>query len=405
MHRRARARRGERILAGIGARQLDQFRHRLGRNARPHDQEVGQRPQHGDRGEVLGRIVRQLGVERGRDGVAGDAVEADRVAVGRRMGDRVGADIAARAALVLDDELLAGELAQLLAGDAREHVGRTAGREGVDVAHRLVRPVVGGAGDARGQHRRGEGAAGEHQRAAAGDGVVHDGRARTLSWLFRADQPRLRHRTAKLCNQSRKDLRCRIVTTSVRPGRCRPAAISPAARPSTGWARPTLGLRHDGRRLPARRRRHPARWRCVEALADRADPDALRAPLRRDGGQQRRAVAQHLQVSRHVRAARLCAGRGRCARHRRQLRHARRLPQPARARRLPRHRRLDRGPDMERRPDRRHRHLLSRRGLRFPRQHRPSGGEGDRAAVRGVGHLGRQLLSGRPADQEAGAGL
>ena len=33
------------------------------------------------------------------------------------------------------------------------------------------------------------------------------------------------------------------------------------------------------------------------------------------------------------------------------------------------------------------------------------GGEGDRAPVRRVGHLGRQLLSRRPADQAAGAGL
>ena len=37
--------------------------------------------------------------------------------------------------------------------------------------------------------------------------------------------------------------------------------------------------------------------------------------------------------------------------------------------------------------------ISSRGGLRFPRQHRPQGGEGDRATVRGVGHLGRQLLS------------
>ena len=168
---------------------------------------------------------------------------------------------------------------------------------------------------------------------------------------------------------------------------------------------PDLRLRDDGRRLPARRRRHPARRRRRAALADRADPDALCPPLRAGGGQQHRAVAQQLQVPRHVRAARLCAGRGRCARHRRQLRHAQFLPQPARARRLPRHRRLDRGPAMERRADRRHRHLLSRRGLRLPRQHRPPGGEGDRAPVRGVGHLGRQLLSRRHADQAAGAGL
>src|SRR5881394_3499562 len=61
--------------------------------------------QHADRRKILLGIERQLGVERRRDGVAGDAVEADRVAVGRRLGDDVGADIAARPALVLDNEL------------------------------------------------------------------------------------------------------------------------------------------------------------------------------------------------------------------------------------------------------------------------------------------------------------
>ena len=63
-------------------------------------------------GEVLVHVERQLGVERRRDGLRGDGVEADRVAVGRRAGDGLGADIAGRAALVLDDELLAGELRQ-----------------------------------------------------------------------------------------------------------------------------------------------------------------------------------------------------------------------------------------------------------------------------------------------------
>ena len=143
-----------------------------------------------------------------------------------------------------------------------------------------------------------------------------------------------------------------------------------------------------------------------QALADRADPHslykALRAQARHD---RRRAVAQQLPLPRHVRAARLRRGRGRCARHRRVLRHARFLPIPARARRLQGDRRLDRGPAVERRRDRRHRHLLSRRRLRFPRQHRPQGSEGDRAAVRRVGHLDRQLLSRRHADQAAGAHL
>jgi hypothetical protein len=78
----------------------------------------------------------------------------------------------ARAALVVDDELLAGELRQLIADDSRQGVGRPARRKDVDVAHRLVRPVVGRAGDAGADHRGGQRAgrhhaAGEHERAAA----------------------------------------------------------------------------------------------------------------------------------------------------------------------------------------------------------------------------------------------
>ena len=125
-------------------RQRDDVLHRLGREIEPGHQHVGHRPQHGDAGEVLGGVERQPSVERRRDGVRGDGVQPDGVAVGRRLGDRVGADIAARTGAILDDELLAGHLGQLARDDARERVGRPAGREDHDVAHRLVGPVVGG---------------------------------------------------------------------------------------------------------------------------------------------------------------------------------------------------------------------------------------------------------------------
>ena len=99
------------------------------------------------------RVERQLGVERRRDGVAGDAAQAQRVAVGRRLGERVHADIAAGAALVLDDPLLAGEFGHLGAEHARQRVGRAAGRERVDVADGLV--GIGALGTTRPPGRRG----------------------------------------------------------------------------------------------------------------------------------------------------------------------------------------------------------------------------------------------------------
>ena len=72
----------------------------------------------------------------------------ERVAVGRGLGDQFGADIVAGAGLVLDDELLAELLAQPISDNARDDVGRSAGRIADDDAHRVVgiagRPRVGG---------------------------------------------------------------------------------------------------------------------------------------------------------------------------------------------------------------------------------------------------------------------
>ena len=70
-----------------------------------------------------------------------------------------------------------------------------------------------------------------------------------------------------------------------------------------------------------------------------------------------------------------------------------------------RDRRLDRGAALVERRDRRDRHLLSRRGRRFPGLHRPSRGEGDRAALVGLGHLCRQLFSRRHSAEVADQGL
>jgi hypothetical protein len=69
--------------------------------------------------------------------------KAERVAVGRRLGDHVGADIAARPWAVVDNELLAEPRIELVADDAGRDVGAAASRERHDNADRPIRPFAG----------------------------------------------------------------------------------------------------------------------------------------------------------------------------------------------------------------------------------------------------------------------
>ena len=85
-----------------------------------------------------------------------DRHHQQRVAVGRGLGRHVGADAAAGARPVLDNDLLAQRLAELLGGHARQDVGRLAGRGRDDDAQRLGRPSL-WARDGEGKcERRGE---------------------------------------------------------------------------------------------------------------------------------------------------------------------------------------------------------------------------------------------------------
>jgi hypothetical protein len=63
----------------------------------------------------------------------------ERIAVRRRPHDHFGADIAAGARPVLDDELLAEPLRQPLPDQARQNVGRAAGGEADNQVHRMPR--------------------------------------------------------------------------------------------------------------------------------------------------------------------------------------------------------------------------------------------------------------------------
>ena len=105
---------------------------------RDHD-EVRVLAEQRDRHEVGHRIVVQRRIEHRHDRQRRRA-EQHGVAVGRGMGRGVVGDVAAGAALVLDDDLLAPHLRQAAGGDAGGGVGAAARREADDQPHHARRP-------------------------------------------------------------------------------------------------------------------------------------------------------------------------------------------------------------------------------------------------------------------------
>ena len=106
--------------------------------------------------EVLHRIVGRL-AQRRLHAERGVGREQERVAVGCGLGGRLGADDAARPAAVLDDELLAEGLAQLVGPGPADEVRGAARRVGEDELDRPLRPADrlrgGPRGDAGDQRR------------------------------------------------------------------------------------------------------------------------------------------------------------------------------------------------------------------------------------------------------------
>src|SRR3954454_2153892 len=91
-----------------------------------------------DRRDVTEEIETEFLVQRRIDGVWRTNQE-QRVAVGRRVHDRLGGDVAAGAQPVFDDEWLAEPLRQPLTDQPRQDVVRAPGGEADDDAHRLRR--------------------------------------------------------------------------------------------------------------------------------------------------------------------------------------------------------------------------------------------------------------------------
>jgi len=88
-----------------------------------------------DRHDVADEVEIEIGVERGIDRVRGHDLQ-QRIAIRGCLRDRLGADVAARAGAILDDELLAEAVRQPLTHQARLDVGSPAGGKADDDAHR-----------------------------------------------------------------------------------------------------------------------------------------------------------------------------------------------------------------------------------------------------------------------------
>jgi hypothetical protein len=127
----------------------------------------------GDVVEILDRVVGRVG-EADRRHVEGREVrQHEGVPVGRGLLQRGRRDGAGRARLVLDDELLAEALAQLVGQEAGDEIARASRRKRHDDADGLLWPRALRAGVARGGEAGGEGEKrGGEEGSAIGHGVL-----------------------------------------------------------------------------------------------------------------------------------------------------------------------------------------------------------------------------------------
>ena len=150
--------------AGLRLDPLEQLVQILGRYLGAGDEHQRNRGGERDRREVLDRVVVQLGVETGADGVRGRGLE-QRVAVRRRLGHVLRAHRGACARAVVHDHGLAPLGAELVGNHAADHVSRAARWIRHDHAHGLGRVALrerggdggegGGAGKRCQQHAQG----------------------------------------------------------------------------------------------------------------------------------------------------------------------------------------------------------------------------------------------------------
>jgi hypothetical protein len=122
-------------------RQRHKFRDRVHRDLWRDSHRHRREAQHRDRREILGDVEWDVLIERLVDGDAAGG-ERQRVAVRRRHGSELGADVAARAAAVLDNDRLAPCLGELLREQPSDLVGAAARRERDDETEAVIRKAL-----------------------------------------------------------------------------------------------------------------------------------------------------------------------------------------------------------------------------------------------------------------------
>ena len=128
-------------LAGVGLGVVDHLLERLHADGRMDDEAADEVADPADGREVLRRVVGRLAQQR-LHGERRVGREQKRVAVGRGLGRRLGADDAARPAAVLDHELLAEGLGELVGPGPADEIGGAARRVGEDQLDRPLRPAL-----------------------------------------------------------------------------------------------------------------------------------------------------------------------------------------------------------------------------------------------------------------------
>ena len=137
MRRRADAGRGEVEPSRFGLGEIDQVLHGPHREHWVNGENLRRGTDHADRSEVLDRVVWQLLLQDRIDRESRRARKKQRVAIGRGSRADFGADDAAGAGAVVDDDLLAELLAQFCCKHAAEDVVAAARWKRDDHPHRL----------------------------------------------------------------------------------------------------------------------------------------------------------------------------------------------------------------------------------------------------------------------------
>ena len=107
-----------------------------------HDEQDRRARDIGDMGQILHRIIADLRIDERRDDGERQRADDEVVAVGFRIRHGLHADHAARPGTRFNVELLLERDREMIGDDAGQDVGGSAGRKGVDDAHRSRRPFI-----------------------------------------------------------------------------------------------------------------------------------------------------------------------------------------------------------------------------------------------------------------------